>query len=186
MGKKITLTESKFKRMVDNVLSESEGEYNIKGVYHVSNELFDEFKITDYGFDYFFFSSEPIHLSNKKTKYLCNLSMHKPMTFKCGGTSWGYPLWLYLSDREGNLIKEEEFTRERYDGYLGCPFEFWEAVYYDDDEYSVDLTPQIVKGLNMGYDGVIIEDIGEGETPNHYVTDYVVFKPSQIQIVKRF
>ena len=153
--------------------------FNIKNVYHVSSESFDEFD----GSKYYFFSNKPIKLNGNKHTYICNLSMHNPFLFT-EGNSWGYPLWLYLSDKDGYLIDESEFTREKYDGFLGCPFEFWEMVYYDDDEYSTDEIPLLVKYLNLGYDGVIIKDIYEGDN-NDIVDDYIVFDKSQIQIVKK-
>ena len=167
---------------IGKILSEDDsGEFNIKNVYHVSTEAFDVFKRVH--FDYFFFSDKPIRISNDKYMYLCNLSMHKPFVFT-EGDSWSYPLWLFLSDRDGNLIPEEEFTREKYDGYLDCPFEFWEIVYYDDKEYEVDEIPEIVKQLNLGYDGVIIRGVQEGRYGDN-VDDYIVYEPSQIQIVKK-
>jgi hypothetical protein len=99
--------------------------------------------------------------------------------------SWSYSLWLYLSDSDGRLIPEEEFTREKYDGYLGCPYEFWERVYYDDFAYSVDDAPGLLKSLNLGYDGMIIKGVSEGDTGID-VDDYVVFDAGQIQIVRRY
>ena len=41
-----------------------------------------------------------------------------------------------------------------------------------------------VKELNMGYDGVIIKGIQEGNT-GLMVDDYIVFEPEQIEIVKK-
>lgn len=157
------------------------GGFNIKHVFHVSDQNFNEFKITN--FPYFFFSSKPIRINDNKFTYVCNLSMHKPFVFE-DGTSWSYPLWLFLSDKDGRLIPEEEFTPEKYDGYLGCPYGFWKKVYYDQDEYSMDEIPMLVKELNMGYDGVIIKGIQEGDT-GLMVDDYIVFEPEQIEIVKR-
>ena len=107
--------------------------------------------------------------------------MHKPFVFE-HHFSWSYPLWLYLADNHGVLIPEEEFTVEKYDGYMGCPYEFWKVVYYGDIEYSADQIPEIVKGLNMVYDGVIIKGIDEGDTGID-VDDYIVFSPGQVEIV---
>ena len=177
MAKKIFITESQLKSLVEG------DTFNIKGVYHVSENDFDEFAITDKSFPYIFFSSKPIVLHKSPVIYICNLSIHKPLVFK-DGTSWSYPLWLYLSDKDGHLIPEEEFTPEKYDGYLGCPYELWKSVYYDDFEYSLDELPSLVKNLNMGYDGVVIKNIDEGNT-SLTVDDYVVFDPSQVQIVKK-
>lgn len=156
-------------------------QFNIKGVYHVSGHSFDQFKKVNY--DCFFFSNKPIDINGSKVIYVCNLSMQNPFVFE-RGESWGYPLWLFLSDRNGGLIPEEEFTPEKFEGYLGCPYEFWKVVYYDDFEYSMDDIPGIVKSLNMGYDSVIIKSINEGNT-GIIVDDYIVFDPSQIQIVKK-
>ena len=168
---------------IGKILSEDDsGEFNIKNVYHVSSDEFDEFKHL-YNFNYFFFSNKPIRLGDDRYEYLCNLSMHNPLVFT-EGNSWSYPLWLFLSDRDGNLVSEEMFTRERYDGYLGCPFEFWQAVYHDDNEYSVDEIPIIVKRLNLGYDGVIIKNVQEGRYGD-IVDDYIVYEPSQVQVVKK-
>lgn len=64
---------------------------------------------------------------------------------------------------------------------MGCPYEFWKAVYYDDDEYSTDEIPMLVKSLGMGYDGVILQDVDEGDTLIN-VDDYIVFDPSQVRI----
>ena len=166
---------------VRRVLKELDDQYNIKGVYHVSGHSFDKFEKKN--FDCFFFSNKPIDINGSKVVYVCNLSMHKPFVFT-EGTSWSYPLWLFLSDRDGGLIPEEEFTPEKYDGYLGCPYEFWKMVYYDDDEYSMDEIPMLVQALNMGYDGIIIKGIQEGDTGLD-VDDYIVFDPSQIQIVNK-
>ena len=165
-----------------SVLMENEnGSFNIKNVFHVSSENFDNFKVSDCG--YYFFSNKPIRLNGNKHTYICNLSIHKPFIFKdCD--SWGYPLWRYLSDKEGYLIPEENFTKDKYDGYLGCPFEFWEIVYYDDYEYSVDEIPSIIKDLNLGYDGVILKNIQEGDGLD-VVDDYIVFDTRQIQIVRK-
>ena len=58
-------------------------------------------------------------------------------------------------------------------------------VYYDDDEYEVDQIPELVKYLNLGYDGVIMKNVQEGDT-GLYVDDYIVFNPEQIQIVRRY
>ena len=166
---------------VRRVLKELNDQFNIKGVYHVSGHNFDQFEKKN--FDCFFFSDKPIDINGSKVIYVCNLSMHKPFVFT-EGTSWSYPLWLFLSDRDGGLIPEEEFTPEKYDGYLGCPYEFWKMVYYDDDEYSMDEIPMLVQALNMGYDGIIIKSIQEGNTGLD-VDDYIVFDPSQIQIVNK-
>ena len=67
---------------------------------------------------------------------------------------------------------------------MNCPYEFWKMVYYDQDEYSADQIPELVKHLNMGYDGVIIKGIDEGDTGID-VDDYIVFDPKQIQIIKK-
>ena len=179
MSRNIHITDSQFRTLMESVGDP----YNIKGVYHVSKENFEEFR-NDVNFDYLFFSSKPISLMGADYVYVCNLSMHKPFVFK-DGTSWSYPLWLYLSDRNGLLVPEEQFTPENYDGYLGCPYELWKAVYYDDSEYSLDELPGLVKGLNLGYDGVIIENIDEGDT-SITVDDYIVFSPSQVEIVKKY
>lgn len=168
-------------RATKTALREYVEQFNIKNVYHVSAEMFDEFKIVN--FPYFFFSSKPITINGNKHTYICNLSMHKPMIFD-GGMSWSYPLWLFLSTGDGRLIPEEEFTREKFNGYLGCPYELWEMVYYDEDEYEIDQLPQLVQSLNMGYDGVIMKNIDEGNTSIN-VDDYVVFDKNQIQIVSR-
>ena len=174
---RIIITESQLKAIAENNI----GQFNIRKVYHVSESVFDEFKIRDGFFPYIFFSSKPIQLYGSNILYTCNLSMHNPFVFE-HAESWSYPLWLYLSDREGYLIPEEEFTKEKYDGYLGCPYEFWYAVYYDKDEWETDQIPYIVKELNMGYDGVIVKNVDEGDT-SITVDDYIVFEPSQVQIV---
>lgn len=161
-------------------IRESKGDFfNIKNVYHVSSESFDDFNSSKY----YFFSNNPIRLNGNKHTYICNLSMHKPFVFT-EGNSWDYPLWLYLSDKDGYLIDESEFTKEKYDGYLGCPFEFWKMVYYDKDEYITDEIPLIVKSLNLGYDGVILKNVFEGDNMD-MVDDYIVFDKAQIQIVKK-
>lgn len=98
--------------------------------------------------------------------------------------SWSYPLWLYLTDKNGNLIERDDFTRDRFEGYLGCPFEFWQCIYEDDYELETDQIPELVNSLNLGYDGVIIKDIQEGDTGLH-VDDYIVFDPSQVEIVSK-
>jgi hypothetical protein len=86
------------------------------------------------------------------------------------------------------LIPREEFTREKYDGHQGAPYEFWEMVYYDNDEYCSDQIPELVKRLNdekgYNYDGVIIKGIDEGDRSD-MVDDYVVFSPEQVQIVRK-
>ena len=173
--RKVIITESQLNAIVD------EERFNVKNVYHVSGDVFDRFEKKN--FDYFFFSNKPIDINGSKVVYTCNLSMHKPFIFT-EGTSWSYPLWLFLSDKEGYLIPEEDFTPEKYEGYLGCPYEFWKKVYYDQDEYSMDEIPRLVQELNMGYDGVIIEGIQEGDT-GLMVNDYIVFSPEQIQIVRK-
>lgn len=179
MSKTIHITNEQFRCLMESVGDP----YNIKGVYHVSKTDFDTFK-NGINFDYLFFSNKPISLAGADYVYVCNLSMHKPLVFS-NGMSWSYPLWLYLSDKEGHLIPEEEFTREKYDGYLGCPYELWHCVYYDDAEYSLDELPGLVKRLNLGYDGVIIKNIDEGDT-SIVVDDYIVFDPSQVEIVKKY
>ena len=169
-----------FEKYIRRIIKETVNTFfNIKNVYHVSDVKFDEFKVVN--FNYFFFSSKPISINGNKHVYVCNLSMHKPFIFT-EGDSWSYPLWLFLSDKDGYLIPEHEFIREKYDGYLGCPFEFWKMVYYDDDEYRMDEIPMLVKELNMGYDGVIIKGIQEGDRSD-IVDDYIVFNKNQIQIV---
>ena len=180
--RKIIITESQMNTIMG-------GErFNIKGVYHVSSESFDKFRIGAFEngektFPYLFFSSKPIVLCGAKNVYVCNLSMHKPFRFE-HAESWSYPLWLYLTDRNGQLIPEEEFTEEKFDGYLGCPYEFWKMVYYDEDEWETDQIPYLVKALDMGYDGVIITNVYEGDTGIN-VDDYIVFDPEQIEIVGR-
>lgn len=164
---------------IRHALSEGDGSFNIRNVYHVSPNDFNEFR-SDINFPYIFFSSKPIVMGGAKYLYTCDVSMHKPLIFK-GSFSWSYPLWLYLADKNGNLIPQEEFTPEKYDGYMGCPYEFWKAVYYDDDEYSTDEIPMLVKSLGMGYDGVILQDVDEGDTLIN-VDDYIVFDPSQVRI----
>lgn len=154
--------------------------FNIKNVYHVSDKDFNEFEKTN--FEYFFFSNKPIKLNGNKHTYLCNLSLHKPFMFT-DAESWSYPLWLYLADTNGDLIDKKDFTKEKYDGYLGCPFAFWKMVYYDKDEYLTDELPVLVKRLNLGYDGVVIKGIQEGDNGD-IVDDYIVFEKEQIQIVK--
>lgn len=177
MTHRIIITESQLNSIVHG------NNFNIKNVYHVSDVDFNTFK-NNVNFSYMFFSNKPIELYGKNNiVYICNLSIHKPLIFDCN-TSWSYPLWLYLSDKHGYLIPEEEFTFEKFDGYLGCPFELWKFVYYDDFEYDVDQLPELVKELNMGYDGVIIKNIGEGDT-SITVDDYVVFNPEQVEIVKK-
>lgn len=178
MSHKIIITESQLGAIVSDQV------FNIKNVYHVSDNDFNEFKIGDKRFPYIFFSSKPIDLYMSPIVYQCNLSMHKPFVFE-HGEAWSYPLWLFLSDREGNLIPEEEFTPDKYDGYLGCPYEFWKMVYYDTDEYEMDQIPYLVSRLNMGYDGVIIKNIDEGNS-SLTVDDYIVFDPSQVQIVRKY
>lgn len=178
MSKSIIITESQLGAVIEGDV------FNIHGVYHVSKYDFDKFELRYDRFPYLFFSSKPIDLYNANIVYVCNLSIHKPLVFE-SGMSWSYPMWLYLSDRDGNLIPEEEFTPDRYDGYLGCPYELWKQVYYDDFEYNLDQLPELVKGLNMGYDGVIIKSIDEGDT-SLMVDDYIVFDPSQVQIVKKY
>lgn len=173
---RIIITESQLKAIAENDI----GQFNIRNVYHVSDTEFDEFRL-DVHFPYLFFSSKPITLYNANILYTCNLSMHNPFIFT-DSESWSYPLWLYLSDREGYLIPEEEFTQEKYDGYLGCPYEFWKMVYYDEDEWEIDQIPHLVKRLNMGYDGVIMKNVDEGDT-SITVDDYIVFSPEQVQIV---
>ena len=185
MGKGvIRLTENDLRNVIGTVLERvmyESGTFNIKNVYHVSGTVFDHFEKKN--FDCFFFSDKPIDINGSKVVYICNLSMHKPFVFT-EGASWSYPLWLFLSDKDGYLIPEEDFTPEKYEGYLGCPYEFWKKVYYDQDEYSMDEIPRLVKELNMGYDGVIIKGIQEGDT-GLMVDDYIVFEPEQIQMVRR-
>lgn len=178
MSRRIIITEAQLDALIN---SEA---FNIHNVYHVSAENFNEFMITDKSFPYIFFSSMPIELHKSPIVYQCNLSMHNPFVFE-HGEAWSYPLWLFLSDREGNLIPEEMFTPDRYDGYLGCPYEFWKMVYYDTDEYGMDQIPYLVKRLDMGYDGVIIKGIDEGNS-SLTVDDYIVFDPNQVQIVRKF
>lgn len=158
-----------------------ENQFNIKNVYHVSSETFDNFEKRN--FNYFFFSNKPIIIGRNKYTYVCNLSIHKPFIFT-EAESWAYPLWLYLTQPNGKIIPEKEFTKEKYDGYLGCPYEFWKHVYYDEEEYTTDQIPEIVQHINLGYDGVIIKNVQEGDKMN-CVDDYIVFTPEQIQIVKR-
>ena len=178
----IIISEKQLYGIAKKVLNESnDNTFNIKNVFHVSDKDFSEFEKTNFG--YFFFSNKPISLNGNEYTYICNLSLHNPFIFK-EGESYGYPLWLFLSDENGNLIDEKYFTREKYDGYLGCPFEFWEMVYYDDDEYTVDEIPMLVKSLNMGYDGVIIEGVIEGNS-NDVVDDYIVFNKEQIEIIEK-
>ena len=179
MPKNIHITNEQFRCLMENVGDP----YNIKGVYHVSKENFDTFS-NGINFDYLFFSNKPITIMGADYVYVCNLSMHNPLVFS-DGMSWSYPLWLYLTNRYGELIPEEEFTRERYDGYLGCPYELWKSVYYDNAEYSLDELPGLVKKLDFGYDGVIIKNIDEGDT-SMAVDDYIVFDPSQVEIVKKY
>ena len=63
-----------------SVLMENEnGSFNIKNVFHVSSENFDNFKVSDCG--YYFFSNKPIRLNGNKHTYICNLSIHKPFIF---------------------------------------------------------------------------------------------------------
>ena len=181
MPRRVIITESQLRALV-----ESEGQFNIRGVYHVSETTFDQFKITDQSFPYIFFSSKPIYLTGSDYMCICNLSMQNPFVFT-ESESWGYPLWLYLSTRDGSLIPEEEFTREKYDGHLGCPYEFWQHVYYDKDEWECDQIPYVVQELNQehgfNYDGVIMKNIEEGDN-QITVDDYVVFSPEQVQIVR--
>lgn len=177
--KRVIILEHKFRKLLEDV--SNGGRFNVRNVYHVSDNDFDEFKDTHFG--YFFFSDKPISLGSNKYTYVCNLSMHNPFVFS-QGESWSYPLWLFLTDKYGDLIREDEFTRDRYDGYLGCPFEFWEIVYRDDEEYDIDQIPKIVQRLDMGYDGVIINGVSEGNA-NTIVTDYIVFDPSQVEIVTK-
>ena len=158
-----------------------EKQFNIKNVYHVSSETFDKFEKRN--FDYFFFSNKPITIGRSIYTYVCNLSMHKPFIFT-EAEAWGYPLWLYLTQPNGELIPEEDFTKEKYEGYLGCPYEFWKIVYYEEEEYETDQIPKVVQQLNLGYDGVIIKNVQEGDRLE-WVDDYIVFSPEQIQIVKR-
>ena len=179
------LTESELKWIVTEcakrlIIKESDEDYNIKGVYHVSSDKFDEFELRH--FNYYFFSSKPIDINGNKYIYKCNLSMHRPLIFDGCGMSWSYPLWLFLSNRDGSLISEEEFTPEKYDGYLGAPYEFWKKVYYDEDEYEIDQVAEVVMQLDGDYDGVIVKDVSEGNTSID-VDDYIVFNKSQIQIV---
>ena len=178
MSRKIIITESQY----DTLVGASSG-FNIRDVYHVSRNNFNRFQIVDNRFPYLFFSSKPIVLYGANIVYQCNLSMHNPVVCE-GGMSWSYPLWLYLSDKDGQLIPEEEFTRDRFDGYLGCPYELWKKVYYDDFEYEMDQLPELVNGLNMGYDGVIMKGIDEGDT-SIMVDDYIVFSPEQVEIVNK-
>lgn len=147
--------------------------------FHVSPDFFDRFR-TDIRFPYVFFSSKPIKLSGTRYLYTCELTIRKPFVFD-QSFSWGYPLWRYLADSKGFLIPETEFTKDKYDGYMGCPFAFWEQVYYDDQEYCTDEIPELVMDLKMGYDGVIIKNIDEGDTLL-CVDDYIVFNPEQIKI----
>lgn len=177
-GLKSIITEN-----IKHVLCENDM-FNIKNVYHVSADNFNKFMITDKRFPYIFFSSMPIELHKSPIVYQCNLSIHNPFIFE-HGEAWSYPLWLFLTDRNGNLIPEEMFTPDKYDGYLGCPYEFWKMVYYDTDEYEMDQIPYLVKRLDLGYDGVIIKNVDEGNT-SLTVDDYVVFEPSQVQIVKKY
>ena len=185
----VRLNESDIREMVRKCVSliREGADFNIRGVYHVSSEDFNEFQLRYDRFPYLFFSSKPIYLAGAHNLYVCNLSMHNPLMFD-GGMSWSYPLWLYLSNRYGELIPQEEFTRERYDGYLGAPYELWEMVYYDEDEYGSDQIPELVKRLNdekgYNYDGVIIKGIDEGDR-SEMVDDYVVFSPEQAQIVRK-
>lgn len=182
----IKLTESDIRRVVmeavQNAMPVAQNGFNIKNVYHVSSEDFDDFKVKN--FPYYFFSSEPIKLGDARYTYICNLSMHKPLVFSEADV-WSYPLWMYLTDDDGELIPRNRLTKRRYDGYLGMPFEFWKFVYDSDYEYEVDQIPMIVKELGLGYDGVIIEDVQEGEAGGQYVDDYIVFDKSQIQIVRK-
>ena len=176
MSRKIVITELQLNALI------SEQGFNIHGVYHVSPEAFDVFK-TNIHFPYIFFSDKPIAMEGSRYIYKCDLRITKPFVFH-SGESWSYPLWLYLTDRQGHLIPEEEFTRDKYDRYLGCPYEFWSIIYYDDLEYETDQIPEIVKQLNLGYDGVVIKDVSEGDLSTN-VDDYVVFSPEQVRIVER-
>lgn len=189
MKRVVRITEGDIHKMVhktiqDLVKEDVGGDFNIKNVFHVSDARFEEFKIHPKGYPYLFFSNKPIKLHRNQQTYVCNLSLHNPLVFD-SGTSYGYPLWLYLSNGDDELIPEEEFTKEKYDGYLGCPYEFWERVYYDDDIYATDDIPLIVKEINLGYDGVIIEGVQEGNNLD-FVDDYIVFDPKQVQIVRRY
>lgn len=159
-----------------------EDSFNIKNVYHVSGTDFEAFRKGRFG--YFFFSDKPIKINGSKYTYICDISMHKPFVFAENAGSWGYPLWLYLTDDDGNLVDEKEFTKRNYDGYMGCPFEFWKMIYYDKDEYLTDEIPYLVKNLHRGYDGVIIKNIEEGDD-SVMVDDYIVFDEKQIRIVKK-
>ncbi len=179
MSKSIHITNGQFRALMESVGDP----YNIKGVYHISMYHFDTFR-NDINFDWLFFSNRPITMTGADYVYVCNLSIHKPFVFNAG-VSWAYPLWLYLSGRDGCLIPEEDFVPEKYDGYLGCPYELWKRVYYDDAEYSLDELPGLVKELGLGYDGVILKNIYEGDT-SITVDDYVVFDPSQVEIVNKY
>ena len=181
MPKKIIITENQLNAIVNDGANE---QFNIKNVFHVSDTVFDKFR-TDIHFPYLFFSSKVIDLYNANNVCLCNLSMRKPFEFKHSISSWSYPLWCFLADRHGQLIPEEEFTREKYDGYLDCPYEFWWHVYYDKDEYEMDQIPEVVQQLDGDYDGVIIYGVDEGDTGID-VDDYIVFSPEQVQIVRWF
>lgn len=178
MSKKIIINESQLKAIMENGIDR----YNIKGVYHVSHTSFEEFQ-NSINYTYIFFSNKPIVLSGSRFLYKCDLSIKNPFVFE-HGFSWSYPLWLYLTNKNGELISEEEFTREKYDGLCGAPYEFWKMVYEDDFEWEADQIPELVKHLNMGYDGVIIEDVQEGDT-GIFVDDYIVFNPDQVKIISK-
>lgn len=157
-------------------------DFNVKNVFHSSSNNFDEFKLSN--FDYFFFSDKPIKVEPKSNiLYKCNLSIHNPIIFDCN-SSWSYPLWLYLTDKNGELIHQEQLTKENYDNYLGLPFQVWEYIYNTPDEDSVDELPQIIKYLNIPCDSIIIKNIDEGIYSTN-VTDYIVFNPNQIQIISK-
>jgi len=92
-----------------------------------------------------FLSNKPIKLPGSDFLHICDVEYDKKIVFDACGVSWGYPLWLFLTDKYGYLIPEDEFTPEKFDGRQGLGYDVWSRIYHDDWEYSTDELPRIIK-----------------------------------------
>lgn len=154
----------------------------IENLYHCSSSQLDSFEEEKGNFGYVFLSDKPIDLFRADYVHICDVKYENIFHTKGGWIEdWSYPLYLYLTDKSGELIQESEFTFEKYNNYLGMSYDFWKMVYYDDEEYSCDQIPLLLKAIYPNLDVVVLYGITEGDS-SQIMNDYCVFNPNNITI----
>lgn len=156
-----------------------------RNLFHTSENDFFKFQEKGKYFPYVFLSSKPMVIApSYKYIYICDVKLNNYVLLDANGQSWDELLRQNLTDKDGNLIDDNDFRREKFDGMFGIPWVVWKDIYNDDYDWEWDEISELMKKHFPDLDGVIIKNIKE--TFDYVLTDdYCVFDGRNVIIKKK-